>query len=53
MGCLVNFLLRGLWEFHYRSLFNFDADLHASLDTHKESRGAGRDDELFGTIEGE
>jgi len=37
----------GLWEFHYRSLFNFHADLHASLDTHKESHGAGRRDELL------
>lgn len=52
MGCLVTFLLKGLWEFHYRSLFNFSADLHAPLDTHKESRGAGSGDELFGVREG-
>lgn len=53
MGCLVTSLLRGLWEFHYRSLFNFGDDLHASLDTHKEGCSTGRGDELFGVCEGE
>lgn len=40
MCCLVTFLQRVLWEFHYKSLFNFHADLHASLDTHKDSRSS-------------
>lgn len=49
MGCLVTFLLSGGWvcEFHYRSLLNFNTDLHASLDAHKERGSAGSGDELF------
>lgn len=51
ISCLVTFLLTGLWEFRYRSLFNFNTDLHALLDAQKESHRSACRDELFHVYE--